>query len=133
MVGLLPPAPIGSPTGSSRGLVRVLGFWGERCAAIVALSCGRQYSSVVGRPCSVWRAAARMWRRHSIGERFAKAELYMLHRSLDGFRGKLLVLMMMGICFLSLFRMSAWICVEILVSRTGTVHLACRLARSRRL
>jgi len=38
---------------ASLRLVRVLGLGGERCAAIVALSYGRWYSSSVRRPYSV--------------------------------------------------------------------------------
>jgi hypothetical protein len=102
--------------------------WGERCAAIVALSCGRRYSYVDGRPNNVCRAVVRTWRRHSAGERFTKAELYMLHGSRESFGGEVLDLMMMGICLMSLFRMSVGVCVGLLI---GAVHLACRLVRRR--
>ena len=56
----------------------------------------------------------------------------MLHGSREGFGIEVLALMMVGICFLRLFRMSAGMCVGILASGTGAVHLACRLARRRR-
>ncbi len=71
-----------------------------------------------------------MWRRHSIGGWFVKAELHMLHGSREG--GEVLVMMSVRICFLRLFRMPAGMCVEMLASGTGAVHLACRLARRRR-
>ena len=56
----------------------------------------------------------------------------MLHGSREGFGVDVLVLMMVGICFLRLFRMSAGMCVGMLASGSGVVHSACRLARRRR-
>ena len=43
-----------------------------------------------------------------------------------------MVLMILGIYFLRLFRISIVMCIGILVSGMGAVHLVCRLARSRR-
>ena len=106
-------------------------IWGERCAAIVALSCDRLYSSVVKRPNNVCTAAVRMWRRHYVGERFAKAGVYMPHGSREGFGGEVLDLMMVGVCLMSLLRMSVGMCVGMLAFGIGDVHLACRLVRSR--
>jgi hypothetical protein len=56
----------------------------------------------------------------------------MLHWSREGSGGDELVLTMEGICFLRLFRTYVGMCIGILVSEMGAVHLACRLAWSRR-
>ena len=55
----------------------------------------------------------------------------MLHGSREGFGGEVLYLMMVGICSISLLRMSVGMCVGMLASEIGAVHLACRLVRSR--
>jgi len=55
----------------------------------------------------------------------------MLHGSRESFDGEVLDLMMVGICFMSLFRMSVGICVGMLASGIGALHLAYRLVRRR--
>ena len=55
----------------------------------------------------------------------------MLHGSREGFGGQVLDLMTVGICLLSLFRMSVGMCVGMMASGIGAVHLAYRLVRSR--
>ena len=105
----------------------------DRCAAYLALSCGRMYSFAVRKPINVCRADVRMCRMHYVcgGGRFAKVGLYMLHGFREGFGVEVLDLMMVGICLMSMLRMSVGMCVGILASGIGAVHLACRLVRSR--
>ena len=62
-----------------------------------------------------------MWRRYSTGKRFAKTELNMLYWCLEGFGGKVLVMMMVGVGFLRLFRLFVGMCVGILASGTGAI------------
>ena len=49
---------------------------------MVAVSCGCMCSSAVRSLCRVWREAARIWRRHSVGLSPAKAGLKIEQASL---------------------------------------------------
>jgi hypothetical protein len=55
----------------------------------------------------------------------------MLYGYREGFGGEVLNLMMVGVCLMSLLRMSVGMCVGMLAFGIGAIHLACQLVRSR--